>query len=130
MWQLRLARRGWVLDAIAEIRTIGRPDACPDTILFAGFQLGDDIGVGDMAAGHADKIDDFLADGIARGGKVIDAGGMKHGKPDRAPEPAGLFKEGRQRGRHARHVVCQPWQAVDAAGHKIKEIDGAVIAKL
>ena len=83
-----------------------------------------------MAAGHADKIDDGLADGIARGGKVIDAGGMKHGKPDRAPETAGLFKEGRQRGRHAWHVVCQPRQAVDAAGHKIEEIDGAVIAKL
>ena len=55
---------------------------------------------------------------------------MKHGKPDRAPETAGLFKEGRQRGRHAWHVVCQPRQAVDAAGHKIEEIDGAVIAKL
>ena len=128
MRQLALARCRRVLDAIAEVRAVGCPDAASDPVL-AAFKLGDDIGIGDMAAGHADKIDDVFADGVAGCRQIIDPRGVKNRKPDLPPEAAGLFKERRQRRRHAGHVVCQPRQAVDAAGDKIEEIDAAIIAK-
>ena len=129
MRKLRLARGGRVLDAVAEVRAIGRADTVADAVLLAAFQLGDDIGIGDVAAGHADEIDNLLANGVARGGQIVDPRGVKDGQPDLAPEAARLFKEGRERGGHARHIACQPRQRVDAARHEIQEIDRAVVAK-
>ena len=129
MGKLCLARSCRVLDAVAEVRTIGCADTVADAVLLATFQLGDDIGIGDVATGHADKIDDLFTDGVACGGQIVDPRGVKDGKSDFAPEAPGLFKEGRERGGHARHIACQPRQRVDAPRYEIQEIDRAVVAK-
>ena len=88
MRKLRLARGGRVLDAVAEVRAIGRADTVADAVLLAAFQLGDDIGIGDVAAGHADEIDNLLANGVARGGQIVDPRCVKDWQPDLAPEAA------------------------------------------
>ena len=129
MRKLRLARGGRVLDAVAEVRTIGGADTVADAVLLAAFQLGDDIGIGDMATGHADKIDNLFADSVTCCGQIVDPRGVEDRKSDFAPEAPGLFKEGRERGGHARHIACQPWQRVDAPRYEIQEIDCAVVAK-
>ena len=127
--KLRLAGGGRVLDAVAVVRAIGGPDTVADPVLLAAFQLGDDIGIGDVAAGHADKIDDLFTHGVTRGGQIVDPRGVQDGQPDLAPETARLLKKGRERGGHARHIACQPGQRVYAAGYEVQEVDRAVVAK-
>ena len=101
MRKLRLACSGRVLVSVAEVRAIGFANTVADAALVAAFQLGDDIGIGDVAAGHADEINNMFANGVARCGQIADLRGMKDGQPDLAPEAARLFKEWRERGGHA-----------------------------
>ena len=41
-------------------------DTDPDAVCFTAFELGDDVGVGDVGPGHACEIDQSRRDSVAR----------------------------------------------------------------
>ena len=83
------SRRG-VVNAVAMVHAEGRADARTNAIFLAGFDLADDVRVGDVGARHADHVDDALANGAARGRRVDDAAGVKRRQrqiPRERPRP-------------------------------------------
>ena len=80
----------------------GRANAWTDALLLTGFDLPDDVRVGDVGARHAHHVDHALADNAARSSGIDDAAGMEGRQcqfPGKRLDPVEV---GRLRCRHAR----------------------------
>ena len=99
-------------------------DTRTDTLFLAGFDLANDMRVGDMGAGHRHHIEQFLSDGVAGRRDVGNAGGVENRQAHRAPEFADTGEPGRDRGGHARHILdCKRALGVHPAVDGIKEVE-------
>ena len=101
-------------------------DAGADAALEPGCDLRDDVGIGDMGAGHRDHVEKAVADCVPRGRDVGDAGGMEHRQADFALEGADLREPGRDGRCHAGHVVGRERRfSVHAPVDRVEKIDVA-----
>ena len=85
-----LAAGGRVVDAervlalIDPVDAVAHADAGADAVLLAALELGHDVRVGDVGAGHADHVDEALLRRAQRAVRQVgDARGLEHGQPGR-----------------------------------------------
>ena len=103
---------------------VSRTDAGTDAALKSGCDLRDDVGIGDMGAGHCDHVEKAIADSVPCGRDVGNAGSMEHRQADLALKGADLHKPGRDGRGHARHVVGRERRfSVHAPVDRVEEID-------
>ncbi len=109
----RLAPRGGILDAerigadIDPVEAIAGAHALADVVETALHQLAHDMGVGDMAAGHADHVAMAFLDGARGGGEILDVVGVEDRQIGDLLRGAGEIEELRRRKTHVRHVHRQ-----------------------
>jgi hypothetical protein len=78
------AARGGVVDAsgaaafVDAVEAVGGANAGAHFILAALGDLLADVRVGDVGTGHADHVELAFGHGVAGGGHVVDARGVKH----------------------------------------------------
>ena len=105
---------------------VRRAHAGADCALLPRLQLGDDIGIGDVRPRHRDHVEQTLANGVACARRVGDARGVEHRQIDFALERPDRLEPGRNRRRHAGHVVHhQRHLGVHPAIDRVEEVDAA-----
>ena len=118
----------WVVQAGGPVLrlAVSCADAGADAALEPGCDLRDDVGIGDMGAGHRDHVEKAVADCVPRGRDVGDAGGVEHRQADFALEGADLREPGRDGRCHAGHVVGRERRfSVHAPVDRVEKIDVA-----
>ncbi len=96
-----------------------------NSVFFPGLDFLNDMRIGNVRAGHADHIDDTLADRMACGRRIDDAAGMERRQLEFPSEFLHQAKVGRRRRRHAGHQVDVINFRVDAAVVEIEKVDKA-----
>ena len=89
--------------------------------------LGDDMRVGHMRAGHADQVDRAGGDGVARGGDVVDAGSLHHRQLHQPLHLARQIEMRAGRRAHAGNDVRQRLVGADIALDHVDEVDQAAL---
>ena len=126
--QLALVPGGRVVEAGGAhlAHAVGGAYAGAHARLVAPRELRHQRGIRNVRPGHRDHVEQAFADRMARGGKLGDAGGVKHRQPHRRLEGAGPRKEGRHRRGHARHAVHRELEiGVHPAVDRVEEVDGS-----
>ena len=84
------------------VQAVAGPDAGPDPILVARLDFRDDVRVSDVGAGHPDKVEQPVADGVAGGGDIVYPAGVHHRHAHRSLDLACEFQVRRDGGAHRR----------------------------
>ena len=84
------------------VQAVAGADAGPDPILVARLDFRDDVRVSDVGAGHPDKVEQPVADGVAGGGHIVYPAGVHHRHAHRALDLACEFQVRRDGGAHRR----------------------------
>ena len=130
-----LAPGGGVVDTerlaalIDPVKAIGRPDAGADIAFAPGHDLGHDMRVGHMGAGHADHIQLAAGHRMARRGHIGNARGVKGRQAHfGANAPREIKMRGRGHALHRDHIG-EACVGIDPAADHVEEIDHAAIAQ-
>ena len=76
---------------------VRHPDTGANAVLFATFELGDDIRIGDVRAGHRHHVEQAIADRVPRGRKIGNARRVKHGQLNLGTKTPRGLQPGRDR---------------------------------
>ena len=124
----RLAPRCGVVAAdgrlalVHAIHTGAKAHAGANALFLAAHQFRDQMGIGDMGAGHADEVHVTLAQRVARGGQIGDPARVDHGQPRRLTDAARNGQMRRRWHAHGRNPPGQTQIVVRCACKDVEEI--------
>jgi hypothetical protein len=130
--QIGLPAGGGIVDAggrtggVDRVEAHVRAHAGPDIVLTSFGDLAREVRVGQLGAGHPDKVEAAVADREPGGRGIGDARGMEDGDVDGLADATAGFEPGRRGGAHAGDRLGELTVRVDHPDVEVEEVDAVL----